>query len=58
MKIKQQADGSFYISMDDYINKTEPVQIAASRKAKPHAMVDDCETSEYRALAGNLLYLG
>lgn len=49
---------SVCMSMDNYLSRVRPVQISRDRKKTPHLSADDREKSEYRSLAGVLLYIG
>lgn len=51
-------DGSVDLSMADYLDRIRPIQVSRERRSGPHDLVNDRERSEYRSLAGTLLYLG
>lgn len=50
--------GSIEISMENYLTRVRPIQITKVRKSSPKLLADDRERSEYRSMAGVLLYLG
>lgn len=52
------SDKSVRVSMSAYLDRVRSVQISKERKTRPEIQVDDRERSEYRSLAGVLLYLG
>lgn len=50
--------GSIEISMEGYLRRVRSIQITKDRKSSPNSLADDRERSEYRSMAGVLLYLG
>lgn len=58
MSIKQGSTGSITVSMQGYLDRIKPLQLSKGHKEHPGAFADEREVSEYRSLAGSLLYLG
>lgn len=51
-------DGSVNMGMHSYLERIKPISVSRGRRHLPHSSADDRERSEYRTLAGTLLYLG
>lgn len=51
-------DGSIDMGMEPYLKRIRPIQISRERRAVPKHLADARERSEFRSLAGTLLYLG
>lgn len=49
---------SVELSMHPFISRVRSIQVNMERKFSPQLLVDERERSEYRSLAGVLLYLG
>ena len=58
MLIEQDQSFSVKVSMKEYLDRVKPLQLSTARLANKDATADDRELSEYRSLAGSLLYLG
>lgn len=56
--IRIRGDDSVRLSMDNYLDKIHPVDVLRARRHNPHELVDSREISEYRHVAGMLVYMG
>lgn len=51
-------EGGVCLSMHEYLERLAPIELRRNRKNESYALATQREISEYRSLAGTLMYLG